>query len=241
MARFSFLMHSGSCRRSGRIFALRAKQARPKRDAFNYGTPDAYDFYLRVGPLQNFDEKFFHGKIEYWKELIDNDTYSAYWQERNARRYMHNIKPAMLTVGGWFDAEDLFGAVRLYEAMEKQNPGANNNIVMGPWLHGGWSRGFGDRLGHVSFQSKTSEYFRDSIEFPFFLYHLKGKGEGKLPEAYMFETGRKNGTNTINGLPRKRLPKTLYFADVASCRYDRRRQARHSTNTSAIPQSRFRT
>lgn len=186
----------------------------PSTMPFNYGTPDAYDFYLRVGPLQNYDEKFFHGKIEYWKELIENDTYSPYWQERNARRYMKNIKPAMLTVGGWFDAEDLFGALRLYEAIEKQNPGANNNIVMGPWLHGGWSRGSGDRLGHVSFQSKTSEFYRDNIEFPFFLYHLKGKGDGKFPEAYMFETGRDEWHKYDEWPPKEATPRTLYFGDA---------------------------
>ncbi len=185
----------------------------PSTMPFNYGTPDAYDFYLRVGPLQNFDEKFFHGKIEYWKELIENDTYSPYWQERNARRYMKNIKPAMLTVGGWFDAEDLFGALRLYEAIEKQNPGANNNIVMGPWLHGGWSRGSGDRLGNVSFHSKTSEFYRENIEFPFFLYHLKGKGDGKLPEAYMFETGRDEWHKYDQWPPKEATARTLYFGD----------------------------
>ena len=135
---------------------------------FNYGTPDGYDFYLRTGPLQNFDEKYLHGKIEYWKELIENDTYSAYWQARNLRQYMKNVKPAMMTVGGWFDAEDLFGALRLYSAAEKQSPGANNTIVMGPWNHGGWATGDGDRLGPVTFNSKTAEFYRDNIEFPFF-------------------------------------------------------------------------
>ena len=93
---------------------------------FNYGTPDGYDFYLKTGPLQNFDEKFFHGKIEYWKELIENDTYSPYWQARNIRQYMKAVKPAMLTVGGWFDAEDLFGALRLYERSGEAEPGCEN-------------------------------------------------------------------------------------------------------------------
>src|SRR5437016_2352351 len=157
---------------------------------FNYGTPDGYDFYLRTGPLQNFDERFLHGKIEYWKELLDNDTYSPYWQARNIRQHMKNIRPAMMTVGGWFDAEDLFGALRLFGAAEKQSPGAANSIVMGPWVHGGWAGGDGDRLGPVPFNAKTAEFYRDNIEFPFFLYHLKDKGEPRLPKAYMFETGR---------------------------------------------------
>ena len=178
---------------------------------FNYGTPDGYDFYLRTGPLQNFDEKYLHGKIEYWKELIENDTYSAYWQARNLRQYMKNVKPAMMTVGGWFDAEDLFGALRLYSAAEKQSPGANNTIVMGPWNHGGWATGDGDRLGPVTFNSKTAEFYRDNIEFPFFLYHLKGKGDPKLPEAYMFETGRNEWRKHDQWPPKEAKPRTFYF------------------------------
>jgi uncharacterized protein len=184
----------------------------PSTMPFNYATPDSYDFYLRTGPLQNFDERYFHGKIEYWKELIENDTYSPYWQSRNLRAYMKDVKPAVMTVGGWFDAEDLFGALRLYGAIEKQNPGSNNMLVMGPWVHGGWSRGQGERLGHVPFNSKTSEYYRDNIEFPFFLYHLKGKGEPKLPEAYMFETGRNEWHKHEHWPPKEAAPKTLYFA-----------------------------
>lgn len=185
----------------------------PSTMPFNYATPDAYDFYLRTGPLQNFDEKYFHGKIDYWKELIENDTYSPYWQSRNLRAHMKNIRPAMMTVGGWFDAEDLFGALRLYGAIEKQNQGSNNMLVMGPWIHGGWSRGDGDRLGHVPFNAKTAEFYRDNIEFPFFLYHLKGRGDGKLPEAWMFETGRNEWHKHEAWPPKEATAKTLYLTE----------------------------
>ena len=178
---------------------------------FNYGTPDGYDFYLRTGPLQNFDERFLHGKIEYWKELLDNDTYSSYWQARNIRQHMKNIRPAMMTVGGWFDAEDLFGALRLFGAAEKQSPGAANSIVMGPWVHGGWAGGDGDRLGPVPFNAKTAEFYRDNIEFPFFLYYLKDKGEPRLPKAYMFETGRNEWHKLDAWPPKQARPKTFYF------------------------------
>jgi uncharacterized protein len=184
----------------------------PSTMPFNYGTPDGYEFYLRTGPLQNFDEKYFHGKIDYWNEILDNDTYSPYWQARNLRTHMKNVKPAMMTVGGWFDAEDLYGALRLYGAAEKQSPGANNSLVMGPWVHGGWANGNGDRLGPVPFNSKTSAFYRDNIEFPFFLYHLKGKGDLKHPEAYMFETGRNEWHKHDAWPPREARPKTLFFA-----------------------------
>jgi putative CocE/NonD family hydrolase len=94
-----------------------------------------------------------------------------------------------MTVGGWFDAEDLFGALEVYKSIEKQSLGANNTLVMGPWFHGGWSRDDGEFLGNVHFGAKTSEFYRDNIEFPFFAFHLKGKGDPNLPEAFVFETG----------------------------------------------------
>jgi putative CocE/NonD family hydrolase len=203
-----------------RFFSNFGQDVRPSNEAgtptvqpFKYGTPDGYEFYLRTGPLQNFDEKFFHGKIEYWKELLDNDTYGPYWQSRTIRQHMKAVKPAVMTVGGWFDAEDLFGALRLYDAVEKQSPGGNNMIVMGPWIHGGWSRGDGDRLGPVPFNAKTSPFYRDNIEFPFFLFHLKGKGDAKLPEAYMFETGRNEWHKHSEWPPKAVKPKTLFLQD----------------------------
>jgi hypothetical protein len=177
------------------------------------GTPDGYDFHLRSGPLANYDEKYFRGQLEFWKELLQNDTYGEFWKSRVMGPYLKDVKPAMMTVGGWFDAEDLLGPFGVYRAAEKQSPGAANSIVIGPWSHGGWSGGDGDRLHHVRFGSKTAEFYRDNIEFPFFLHHLKGKGDGgKLPEAYMFLTGRNEWHKLDAWPPASARPKTLYFA-----------------------------
>jgi putative CocE/NonD family hydrolase len=94
-----------------------------------------------------------------------------------------------MTVGGWFDAEDLYGALNTYKAIEKKNPGIYNTLVMGPWLHGGWARMEGDTLGDINFGEATSVFYREKIEFPFFNCVLKDKCDEKLPEAYVFETG----------------------------------------------------
>ena len=168
---------------------------RPKPTAFandsrfQHGTPDGYKFFLEMGPLANGDKKYLQGNIAYWKEMMEHPNYDAYWQARNTRPHLKNIKPAVMTVGGWFDAEDLFGALNTYKAVEQQSPGAYNILVMGPWFHGGWSRSDGDALGDVRFGSKTGEFYRENIELPFFNYYLKDKGALKLPEAYVFETG----------------------------------------------------
>jgi len=156
---------------------------------FDYKTPDGYEFYLKLGPLLNADKLHFKGRITFWDELMQHGNYDAFWQARNLRPHLKNVKAAVMTVGGWYDAEDLFGALNTYRAIEKFNPGTYNTIVMGPWVHGGWSRGDGDRLGNVQFHAKTSEFYRKQIELPFFKHFLKGGAKLDLPEAYVFETG----------------------------------------------------
>ncbi|MGO9243123.1 MAG: CocE/NonD family hydrolase [Bryobacteraceae bacterium] len=176
------------------------------------GTPDGYDFFRRLGPIGNADEKYFHGTVEYWRELARHDVYDDYWQSRNPRPHLRNVKPAVLTVGGWFDAEDVFGPPGVYEAIEKQSPETTNLLVEGPWVHGGWSHSAGDRLGQVHFNSPTSAYFQENIEYPFFLWYLKGKGEGgALPKAYVFETGRDEWHKLTAWPPKEATAKTLYF------------------------------
>lgn len=184
----------------------------PGPQRFDMGTPDGYDFHLRTGPLANYDAQYFHGKIEFWKELMENDTYNDFWKARNPLPFEKNVKPAVMTVGGWFDAEDVYGPLHLYQAVEKQNPGATNILVEGPWSHGGWAGTDGSKLGNIGFSSATSTFFQDEIEFPFFLFHLKGKGEGgSLPEAYVFETGRNEWHKMDSWPPKSASARALYF------------------------------
>ncbi len=156
---------------------------------FDHGTPDGYQFFLDLGPLSNVDAKYYKGSVPYWLEFEKHPNRDEYWQERDLRPRLTNVAPAVLTVGGWFDAEDLFGALHVYRAVEAQNDGIYNALVMGPWVHGGWSRTPGESLGAISFGAKTSEYYRTQIELPFFKKHLKGEGDFDGREAYVFETG----------------------------------------------------
>jgi len=140
-----------------------------------------------------------------------------------------------MTVGGWFDAEDLFGALETYKSVERQSPGASNILVMGPWAHGGWARGDGEFLGDVRFGAKTSAFYRDEIEFPFFAHHLKDKVDPNLPEAYVFETGRNQWRRMEAWPPQQAMAKALYLAPGAGSRGSRRPMVRRSTSTSATP------
>ena len=156
---------------------------------FQHGTRDGYKFFLEMGPLANANRKYLHGDIKFWNDLMEHPNYDAYWQARDVRPHLRNIKPAVMTVGGWFDAEDLFGALETYKTIERTNPGISNMLVMGPWFHGGWARSDGDVLGDINFGSKTSLAYQETVELPFFNCLLKDKCEGKLPEAMVFETG----------------------------------------------------
>lgn len=153
---------------------------------FDHGTPDGYDFFLKMNLLSYADKIHFKGEVAFWNEMMAHGTFDDFWKSRNIRQYMNkDIKPAVLTVGGWFDAENLFGALEVGKRVAK--PG--NTLVMGPWVHGGWNRGDGDALGNVKFNAKTGFYYREQIEFPFFQHHLQEKGEWKAPAAWVFETG----------------------------------------------------
>lgn len=191
-------------------------QPRPKPTTgwgkpFTHGTPDGYQFFLDMGSLKHADERYFHGNIAFWNEMADHPNYDAFWQARNLLPHLKHVAPAVMTVGGWFDAEDLYGALQTYRAVEKQNPGIYNTIVMGPWRHGGWSRTGGDRLGNVEFGSKTSDFYQKEIELPFFNHFLKDGPNAHLPEAYLFETGANRWRKFDVWPPADLKKRSLYF------------------------------
>jgi putative CocE/NonD family hydrolase len=183
--------------------------------AFEHGSPDGYDFFLKMGPLANADSKFFKGDVAFWNEIMKHGTYDDFWKARNLRQHMKEVRPAVMTVGGWFDAENLFGALETYKSVKALSPGTSNHLVMGPWLHGGWAGGRGDAdgLGFVKFNSKTAEYYRAQIELPFFEFHLKGKTDYKPAAAWAFETGTNRWRRHDAWPPRNAQPKTMYFRE----------------------------
>ncbi len=159
-------------------------------------TRDGYAFQLGIGPLKNVASKYYPDNF-YWKETVEHPNYDEFWQRRNILPYLKNVKPAVMTVGGWFDAEDLYGPLNTYKTIEKNNAGAYNTLVMGPFGHGRWSRETGHTLhSNIYFGDSVATFYQRNIEAKFFNHFLKGAGDGKtnLPEAYLFDTGRKEWT-----------------------------------------------
>jgi putative CocE/NonD family hydrolase len=182
----------------------------PNARRFDFGTRDGYDFYKRLGSLSNADEKFFKRESPYWTDLLAHTTYDDFWKARNLAQHVKNISPAVLTVGGWYDAEDLQGPLSLDASLEQQSTATRRTLVMGPWVHGGWARGDGDKLGSVTFNQKSSVWFREKVEFPFFEHHLKEKADPKLSRAIVFETGTNRWRN-FDQWPPKGSAGKLYF------------------------------
>ena len=204
---------------------------------FDYKTPDGYEFYLHMGPVANADKMYFKGKIASWTEIMDHPNYDQFWQSRNLRPHLKNVHAAVMTVGGWYDAEDLFGTLAVYKETERQNPGIYNILVMGPWSHGQWASPDGDHLGNVDFGAKTAIYYRDHFELPFLKHFLKpdekedstGDKKGNsadvqssverptkpekfnLSEANVFETGTNQWRHYDAWPPKNSSEKTLYF------------------------------
>ncbi len=164
----------------------------PTRDfptPFQFQNEDNYDFFMDLGTVKNVSKQYFGDTIQFWSDLMSHPNYDDFWKERNVLPHLKNVKPAVLVVGGWFDAEDLYGPLNTYEAIETQNKENNQNrLIMGPWYHGQWSSAAGEKLGNIHFDANTSEYFKE-VELKFFNYYLKDKGNMDLPEATIFLTG----------------------------------------------------
>jgi putative CocE/NonD family hydrolase len=194
----------------------RPKPAKEHGPPFDPGTGDGYRFFHDLGPLPNADRKHFKGEVAFWNEMMAHETYDDFWKARNLRPHLKRIKPAVLTVGGWFDAEDLFGALEVYKNIEKANPGVSNRLVMGPWYHGGWARSDGEKLGRIHFDAPTSRFYREEIELKFWKALLKDGKDPGLAEATVFETGRNQWRSLEAWPPRTAKPLAFYLAGAGA-------------------------
>lgn len=161
------------------------ESARP----YLYPMMDGYKMFLEAGSVENIDKLYLKGTIPFWQDMMQHPNRDEFWQKRALIPHLKNVAPAVMTVTGWYDAEDLYGSFKTYQSIEKQNPDVTSVLVVGPWHHGGWSSVDGDKLGNVAFGSKTAAFYRAEIELPFFEKYLKDENVSQLAEATVFETG----------------------------------------------------
>ena len=179
---------------------------------------NGYDFFLKHGPgLQSIAAL---AKNPLLDDNIQHDTYSDYWQVRDISRHLHSLHCPVLNVGGWFDAEDLAGTFRTYQAIAQQNAAQTNLLVMGPWGHNDWLGSPGRRLGSFDFGSDTGEYFRTQIMFPFFEHYLKDAPAPDLPGALAFETGTNQWRRYSTWPPAGAKPSSFYLRSNGRLSFD---------------------
>lgn len=161
------------------------------RGVFQHGTPDGYRFFLEMGPIKNALTKYNMNQIPLWKEWVSNGDYNEYWRKQNVSQHLKKAdKVAILTVGGFFDAEDLYGPLDMYKAIERNTPVNNSKLIMGPWYHGSWNGGPGDNLHDIKWSTKTGEDFRTKYQMPFFRHHLwQDAPAPQMSDVTMFDAG----------------------------------------------------
>jgi uncharacterized protein len=213
--------HNGAFRLSyGFEYATSLESGKDLAD-FAFDRHDTFDWYLALGPLSNANAKHLHGKIPTWNDFIAHPDYDEFWKTQTPISRLRDVKVPTLNVAGWWDQEDFYGPMRIYEALEKRDAKRRNFLVVGPWNHGGWSRGAGDRLGPISFDNATGKYFREEIQAPWFAYFLKDKGKLDLPEALTFEPGS-NRWRRWNAWPpvKETAERRLFFAADKQLSFD---------------------
>ncbi|HBE43634.1 MAG TPA: X-Pro dipeptidyl-peptidase [Bacteroidales bacterium] len=179
--------------------------------SFKWPVEDNYEFFISVGAIRNLAPLYLGDSIKFWNDAFAHPDYDWFWQERDPRQHLTDVTPAVLTVGGWFDAEDLYGALKTYEAIENQNTSSTaNSLVMGPWSHGQWATGNATNLGNAYWGMDANVEFHE-LEERFFNYHLKGEGSPEFAEATIFVTGS-NEWRSFDAWPPKNITETkLWF------------------------------
>jgi putative CocE/NonD family hydrolase len=214
--------HNGAFRLSYGFEYVAALESSKLVSPFKFDRYDTYEWYLRLGPLSNADERYFHGKMPSWNDFVAHPNYDAFWQKQAFAPYLNRVMVPTLNVAGWWDQEDFYGPLKIYELLEKHDARHLNHLVVGPWNHGGWANGDGSKLGNIDFGSATSQYFREKIQAPWFAYFLKDKGKLELPEALAFQTGSNKWEHYDEWPPRRNVTqRRLYFRSQGRLSFDR--------------------
>ncbi len=213
--------HNGAFRLSYAFEYAFMEEAGKTDSLFQFKTNDTYQWYLDLGPLSNVNKKHFHNKIPTWNNYVSHPNYDSFWQKQSLDYRLDSPRVHIMNVAGWWDQEDFYGPQRAYELWEKKDQFNKNHIVIGPWNHGGWAWGPGNKLGNLQFGSNTGEKYRKEIQAPWFAYYLKGKGDGKFAEAITFQTGSNEWKTYDDWPPAESMKMNLYMHPNGKLSFDK--------------------
>ena len=213
--------HNGAFRLSYGFEYAAMMEAGKDVENFNFDKYDTYEWYLTLGPLSNVNAKYLHGKIPTWNDYVAHPNYDKFWQVQTLIPALTQVTVPTLNVAGWWDQEDFYGPIQIYERLEKFDKDNKNFLVVGPWNHGGWNAPAGQKLGNIDFGSPASKFFRDSIQAPFFAFYLKDRGNLKQPEAITFEAGSNQWRHYDSWPPKTNVTaRSLFFRDSGGLSFD---------------------
>jgi len=212
--------HNGAFRLSYGFEYTALLESSNENFSFPFDRFDMFEWYLRMGPLSNANEKYFHGKIPTWNNFVAHSNYDDFWKRHAVAYTLHEPTVPNLNVAGWWDQEDFFGPIMTYGRLEKSDKKNTNFLVVGPWNHGGWAGGKGSSLGDIPFHNDTGVYFRQKIEAPWFAYWLHDKGTLPVKEATTFQTGSNTWTSYDSWPPKEAQTKHLYFREDGKLSFD---------------------
>jgi putative CocE/NonD family hydrolase len=181
--------HNGAFRLSYGFEYVFSQEAAKTDTLYPFPNYDTYDWYLRLGPLLNINQKYLHGQLPTWNNFVAHPNYDSFWQQQAVAPQIDTSHVHMMNVAGWWDQEDFYGPLKIYKTLEEKGAGEKNMIVIGPWNHGEWAYWSGDALGNIKFGTPTSDKFRTEIQAPWFAYYLKGEGNGQFAKAIIYQTG----------------------------------------------------
>jgi uncharacterized protein len=208
--------HNGAFRLSYSFEYSFMEEAAKTDSLFQFDQYDTYEWYLRLGPLANVNDSIFRNTIPTWNHFVEHPDYDEFWKKQSLSYRLSEPTVPILHVGGYWDQEDCYGPQKAYAVLEKKDMQSRNYIVMGPWNHGGWTSGAGDKLGNIQFGTPTGEKFRKEIQAAWFNYHLKGKGDGRFPEATMFQTGTNEWKTYSHWPPAEANVRNMYLGESGS-------------------------
>jgi uncharacterized protein len=204
--------HNGAFRLSYGFEYVAMMETDKSNTRFTFDRYDTFEWYLKLGALSNVNAKYFKGKMPTWNDFVAHPSYDDFWKKQSSAPYLKHVSVPTLHVAGWYDQEDFYGPLKTYELLEAHDKNDQNFLVVGPWNHGGWQAGPGDKLGKINFGSATGKHFRSKVQAAFFARHLKDKGqEEKQPEALMFQTGTNKWVRHKRWPPAGVVTRKLYF------------------------------
>lgn len=212
--------HNGAFRLSVSFEHAFTMEASHTDTLFPIPAHDTYGWYLQLGPLSNVNKKYFHDHLPTWNNFVAHPNYDSFWKKQALALLLDSPRVPVLNVAGWWDQEDFYGPVTVYQTWEKHDPHGYNHLVVGPWNHAGWGHWTGEKLGNIDFHSPTAAYFREKIQAKWFAWYLKGRGDGYFPKVIAFQTGSDQWMTYDSWPPKAAFSRKLYLRESGKLSFD---------------------